>query len=69
MQTMNQALAALHRRRLITVQQALDHSSNRDELEQLIKRGSAMRGGGGSQQPVSHPEAGVGVRSGITARR
>ena len=29
MQTMNQALAALHRRRLITVQQALDHSSNR----------------------------------------
>ena len=59
MQTMNQSLAALHRRRLITLQQALAHSSNRDELEELIKRG-AMFGEGAGQQPTSLSGAGVG---------
>ena len=39
MQTMTQALASLYRRRRITVEQALDHAANREELEALIARG------------------------------
>ena len=39
MQTMTQALADLHRRRRITLEQALDHAANREELEALIARG------------------------------
>ena len=39
MQTMTQALAALYRDRRITLEQALDHAANREELESLIVRG------------------------------
>ena len=39
MQTMTQALAALYRQRCITLEQALDHAANREELEGLIARG------------------------------
>ncbi len=38
MQTMTQALAALHRQGRITREQALDHAANREELEVLIAR-------------------------------
>ena len=39
MQTMTQALAGLHRRGRITLEQALAHAGNPDELEALIARG------------------------------
>ncbi|NOT43712.1 MAG: type IV pilus twitching motility protein PilT, partial [Acidobacteria bacterium] len=43
MQTMNQALATLHMRRQITLDTALNASSNRDELQDLLNRGAAPR--------------------------
>ena len=45
MQTMNQALATLHQKRQITLQQAMSYSSNRDELQDMINRGAGGRGG------------------------
>ena len=39
MQTINQALAALYRQQCITLEQALDHAANREELEGLAARG------------------------------
>ena len=44
MQTMTQALAALHRQGRITREQALDHAANRAELELLMARGRNERG-------------------------
>ncbi len=44
MQTMTQALAALYRQRRITLEQALDHAANREELEGLIARGGGVPG-------------------------
>jgi len=38
MQTMNQALVDLYRRRLISVSSALAHSNVPDELQQMIHR-------------------------------
>jgi twitching motility protein PilT len=54
MQTMNQALARLLEKRIITREFALATSSNRDELVTLIERGAA-------QHPV-HPALAGGVR-------
>ena len=42
MQTMNQSLATLYQKRLITLDQALSASSLRDELEQMIARGAGV---------------------------
>ena len=39
MQTFNQALATLHQRRQITLETAMQRSSNTDELRELIERG------------------------------
>ena len=47
MQTMNQALAALALRREVTVEAALAASSLKDELEQMISRGSGVVPGAG----------------------
>ncbi len=44
MQTMTQALAVLYRQRRITLEQALDHAANREELEGLIARGRGETG-------------------------
>ena len=44
MQTMTQALAALCRQRRITLEQALDHAANREELASLLARGPAEPG-------------------------
>lgn len=44
MQTMTQALAALHRQGRITQEQALDHAANREELEVLMARRRDERG-------------------------
>jgi twitching motility protein PilT len=47
MQTMNQCLATLYQRRLVTMETALAASSNRDELEQIIARGAGVVPGAG----------------------
>lgn len=44
MQTMTQALAALCREQRITLEQALDHAANREELEGLLARGHGEPG-------------------------
>ncbi|MGB9181850.1 MAG: type IV pilus twitching motility protein PilT [Pyrinomonadaceae bacterium] len=57
MQTFNQALATLYHKRLITLELAMQRSSNTDELRELIDRGSginsggAVPGGGGAPAP------------------
>jgi twitching motility protein PilT len=42
MQTFNQALATLHHKRLISLETAMQRSSNADELKELIERGSGL---------------------------
>jgi twitching motility protein PilT len=51
MQTMNQSLATLYQRRLITLDAALNASSMKDELEQIIARGAGVVPGAGMQRP------------------
>jgi twitching motility protein PilT len=51
MQTMNQSLATLYQRRLISLDAALSASSNKDELEQMIARGAGVVPGAGLQRP------------------
>ena len=51
MQTMNQSLATLFQRRLISLDAALSASSNKDELEQMISRGAGVVAGAGMQRP------------------
>jgi twitching motility protein PilT len=54
MQTMNQCLATLHMARRITLETAMTASSNRDELQDLIARGTGVVPGAGlgrGQQP------------------
>jgi twitching motility protein PilT len=50
MQTMNQSLATLFQKRLITLETALMASSNRDELQDLINRGVGVVAGAGLHQ-------------------
>ncbi|HEY3434529.1 MAG TPA: type IV pilus twitching motility protein PilT [Solirubrobacterales bacterium] len=55
MQTMNQSLASLYFRRLISLQLAMARSSHPDELQEIIARGPAALGmnvGGGPGQPM-----------------
>jgi twitching motility protein PilT len=47
MQTMNQCLATLYQRRLITLDTALGASSIKDELQQMIDRGTGVVAGAG----------------------
>jgi twitching motility protein PilT len=47
MQTMNQSLATLYQRRLITLDAAMAASSLKDELEQMISRGAGVVPGAG----------------------
>ena len=42
MQTFNQALATLYHKRQITMDTAMQRSSNVDELKELIERGSGL---------------------------
>jgi twitching motility protein PilT len=56
MQTMNQSLATLYQKRLVTLETALGASSLRDELEQMIARGAGVVAGGGM---TSRPGAGL----------
>ena len=52
MQTFNQSLATLYHKRQITLDTALQRSSNVDELKELIDRGSGLNTGNGAK---SHP--------------
>jgi twitching motility protein PilT len=51
MQTMNQSLATLYQKRLISLEAALGASSLKDELEQMIARGAGVVPGAGMQRP------------------
>jgi twitching motility protein PilT len=58
MQTFNQALATLYHRRQITLDTALQRSSNTDELRELIDRGSGLNTGnqGNKQHPSPYAQ-------------
>ena len=47
MQTMNQSLATLYQKKLITLETALGTSSNKDELQEMINRGVGVVAGAG----------------------
>jgi twitching motility protein PilT len=51
MQTMNQSLATLHQRRLVTLETAMTASSNKDELQEMINRGVGVVAGAGLSRP------------------
>jgi twitching motility protein PilT len=51
MQTMNQALATLCQKKLITAETALGAASNRDELQDLLNRGVGVVAGAGLGRP------------------
>src|ERR671910_48036 len=53
MQTFNQALATLYHKRQITLDTALQRSSNVDELRELIDRGSGVNPGNASKPHAS----------------
>lgn len=74
MQTLNQALATLYHKRLITIEVAMQRSSNADELRELIEHGAGINTGNGSNgagaqatrphpSPYSQPRP-IGVRPG-----
>jgi twitching motility protein PilT len=74
MQTFNQALASLYHKRQISLDIAMQRSSNTDELKDLIERGSGLNNGNGSSaaapKPGAHPSPyaqgrPVGVRPGV----
>jgi twitching motility protein PilT len=54
MQTFNQALATLYHKRNISLDTALQRSSNVDELKELIDRGAGLNTNGG-KPPGTHP--------------
>ncbi len=51
MQTMNQSLATLYHKRMITLEYAMSASSQKDELEQMISRGAGVVQGAGLNRP------------------
>jgi twitching motility protein PilT len=59
MQTMNQSLATLYQRRLITLDSAMSASSMKDELEQMISRGAGVVPGAGLSRPGQPPRTGT----------
>jgi len=48
---MNQSLATLYMRRLISLETAMGASSLKDELEQMIQRGAGVVAGAGMHRP------------------
>ncbi|HXM34032.1 MAG TPA: type IV pilus twitching motility protein PilT [Pyrinomonadaceae bacterium] len=55
MQTFNQALATLYHKRAISLDTAMQRSSNADELKELIDRGAGLNTNGGGHPPAAHP--------------
>jgi twitching motility protein PilT len=64
MQTMNQCLATLYQKRLITLEAAMEKSSLKDELEQIIARGAGVVAGAG----MGRPGAGLPARAPVGGR-
>ena len=60
MQTANQSLASLYQKRLITLETAMNSSSNKDELQDMIARGVGVVAGAGLGR--------AGPRPGMTTR-
>jgi twitching motility protein PilT len=56
MQTMNQSLATLYQKKLITLETATMASSNRDELQDLISRGVGVVAGAGLGRAGAPPK-------------
>jgi twitching motility protein PilT len=57
MQTFNQALATLVHKRQITLEVAMQRTSNADELKELIERGSGLNQSYvGTSKPVVQPQ-------------
>ena len=52
MQTMNQSLATLYQKKVVTLETAMMRSSNRDELQDLINRGVGVVAGAGLARPL-----------------
>jgi len=60
MQTMNQSLATLYQKHLISLETAMSATSMKDELEQMISRGAGVVPGAGmGQRPGMPPRTGV----------
>ena len=57
MQTLNQSLATLYHKKMVTLETALGASSNRDELQDLINRGVGVVAGAGLSRPPLRPQA------------
>src|SRR5947209_664610 len=58
MQTLNQALATLYHKRIISIEVAMQRSSNADELRELIEHGAGVNtgnNGAAGQQQRNHP--------------
>jgi twitching motility protein PilT len=51
MQTMNQSLVSLYMRKMISLETALNASSNREELQEMINRGAGVVPGAGLSRP------------------
>lgn len=63
MQTFNQALATLYHKRLISVDTAMQRSSNTDELRELIDRGAGVNPANSGKHPSPYAQGRpIGVR-------
>src|SRR5882762_6562733 len=67
MQTFNQSLATLYHKRQITLDTAMQRSSNVDELKELIDRGSGLNtGANGTKHPSPYAQGRpIGTRPGV----
>jgi twitching motility protein PilT len=57
MQTFNQSLATLYHKRQITLDTALQRSSNVDELKELIERGAGLNTANAVKHPSPYAQA------------
>jgi Tfp pilus assembly ATPase PilU len=57
MQTFNQSLYQCYMQKAITLETALARSSNQDELQDMINRGSATGGGAPQRPPTTYTPA------------
>ena len=55
MQTQNQSLATLYQRKMVTLESAMEKSSNREELQEMINRGVGVVAGAGLGRPGAPP--------------